>query len=571
MGDDPRLLAAFAARKPALEQALFASPERVKLEHDPGFFPKIQLKSGQMGAFRDLSGPQVPLLKIKPGCLDAPGLDRLYDNFRKDHPRDDQALRAPDWLVVRNPFGTDASEGAFELIERQALMSDPRFQNEFVEIWATVTVDPNEPVRAVPPEPRAAQVPPAGGGSTILVESGVGPQSSQSRAQSNGSAMPAAHQAGAQRARQPTAAEVRQALQQMGHTLQNQVLGQGAFGATFPATHQGQDEVIKLFMNRSGDLEPQSMNGIRSVNQVSELYAAYLVRARDAAWVKPQVIAPSHYIIQSAPGSATPFETVPVDQIKQRVRQAAAAGGSLPCLGLIMARAPGENLGELLAKGAGLPGGQKDAMRLARSGLQSLRSLNARGMVHRDIKPANLNFDPQTGQAHFFDTGMMFKSRKVAADRPGAKGNAVRAQNERRNALPDRFAGTPGYMHPKSGGSVRVGSQQDLHAFALTTLHAAYPQLSIDVLAPDRRQVAVGLTQLMQRLDDLSKRAPDQNVRDQAKQFLEDTQNANAAAHLIKTCLELANDIQPATWANRQFSDGKLQELLNHGALQGLD
>jgi serine/threonine protein kinase len=51
----------------------------------------------------------------------------------------------------------------------------------------------------------------------------------------------------------------------------------------------------------------------------------------------------------------------------------------------------------LLRKGQGLPGGMNDAKRMALSGLQTLKSLNERGLIHRDIKPANTNFDARSG------------------------------------------------------------------------------------------------------------------------------------------------------------------------------
>ena len=537
---DRKLKDAFTDFKPRGFGELLRNPDFVAAERKPTFFTAVH-KDGRFLEFRDLSAAPF-ILEANARAVED---EFLYMDFRDQHPSDKGEFRAPDWLVVRDPQGSDGTPSAFRLVDRQTFTQDPRFAGQTFEVWATFTVDPSRAPSNLPPVqlPKLAQ----------------------------------AHLAQPAKPQTPKD-QALQFMEQQGYAIDRGGLGKGAFGATFLAQKQGRTEVVKLFLDgsryaRAGALKAEVMDGKRDVKKYSDFYATYLAKAGDPARHKPSVIHPSSYIVeQPGGGPDAGFATIPVAEFKQRARQAANAGAPLKCVGLVMDKAPGENLDALLKKGKGLPGGAADARRFALSGLQTLKSLNERGLIHRDIKPANLNFDASTGQVHFFDTGMMFKVRKAAADR-GAWVQQKTADQQRSAELPKLGLGTPGFMHPQMTKDGKVGTQADLHSFALTLMEASFDKLYIDKVHPIKARLntlALSRTGLQKSLMRLTGPSSNEQTRAQAQQFLRDAQNPSTMANLIMRCLEMADthSTPPARWADRNFSNKQLQSLIDHPALK---
>jgi serine/threonine protein kinase len=353
--------------------------------------------------------------------------------------------------------------------------------------------------------------------------------------------------------------------------------GKGGYGTTYLAKQGKNEQIVKLF-TKGNEFDAQPLTGKRDIDQKSELYASYLTKSRDPNWQKPLIIAPSAYIVSQDNDAG--LETIPVKDVKQRVKD---AKGGLSCVGLVMNKAPGTNVNDLSFKP-----GDANSVKMARSGLQTLRALNERGFIHRDIKPENMSYDDQKGELHFFDTGLMFKSRKPATDRPDAKtiakfGHLLMkfvdgADATAEAALPTKIAGTSGYTHPAVAQGDRYGSQADLHSFGISMLQKTYPGLSTFALIPKRGvddeegPKYITASELMPRLEELGKedaRATPAAKAD-ARKFMQDVKNPNSYANFIMDCLNKADttQISAGRWANRTYSNQQLEELMKHSALR---
>jgi serine/threonine protein kinase len=347
----------------------------------------------------------------------------------------------------------------------------------------------------------------------------------------------------------------------------------GGQGTAHFAKFAGKDQVVKLFTTNGANLEPQSFKGERNKETKSEYFASYLGSSTNSEWKKPLVVAPSQYIVRKGEG----FEALSTEQVRARVKAAKRGGDSVVCVGLVMDKAPGTEVKHLPS----MKPGDAASKGLAKSGLQTLRALNERGFIHRDIKPENMSFDPVRKEAHFFDTGMMFKSHKPAAGLLDKGRDAligwVNGVGAGEGNLPIKGLGTNGYVHSRVAQGEPCGSQADLHAFALTLLEKTYPGLKALTLAPNNRpdqdpddpQYISG-DEFLPRLQELSaaNSRTTNDARTDAGRFLDDLKKPNSYAHFINKCLQAANAIKPGQWANRAFSNQKLDDLMNHPALQ---
>jgi serine/threonine protein kinase len=517
----------FKKQRPQFFEKLLRNPAHVALEPNQKFF-SAPLKDGRYVQFRDISAAPF-LMQAASGAMQD---EAIYDEFREQHQSDTEDFRPPDWLLVRDADAQDNTTAAFALVDREQFTTDPNYAGKFFMVWATFTVDPKRALSNMP-----------------VVQMRKPPPSQKDLAI--------------------------QFLEQQGYDIDRKRLGQGAFGAAFTAERNGQTEVLKLFVDsgpgaKGGALKAEVMTGRRELDTYGDFYASYLHKASDPHWEKPLIIHPGSYIVEQPAGGAG-FEAISVADFKQRARLADAAGAGLKCVGLVMQHAPGNNVQTLLQAGRGMPGGLNDAKRMAKSGLRTLKSLNERGLMHRDIKPANMNFDAQAGELHFFDTGLMFKIKKTDADRRRGVSDKD-AQSQRFDQLPIGRMGTSGYMHPTMVAGEQVGTQADLHSFGLTLLQSAYSHLNmatLRTLEPISNEDSISREELEQKLTQLAASGPDSQARDQARQFLQDVRDSSSMANLIMGCMEMA-DTQvhtAAQWANRQFSDERLQVLMNHPSL----
>lgn len=359
---------------------------------------------------------------------------------------------------------------------------------------------------------------------------------------------------------QPPRAQAETFLSAHGYTFApGPRLGAGAFGSTFLAKFQGQDQVVKLFIDdKKNVFKDEVLKGNRHSGKSSELYASYLLRSGSHPnWQAPNLIAPSAYIVRSDRPEG--FESIPVGEIKARARR---ARGGLKCVGLIMAKAPGLGFDAIIAN-RGLSAA--DAARASKSGLQTLRALNDRGFIHRDIKPANMNYDAATGKLHFFDTGALFKTRKS-----GQSGSGWLDKHKRVSELPEPGGGTRAYAEREWHRDKRRSSQGDLHALTLSLLQARFPSLHPSILIQAQTdRPYVDASTLAATMQTLTRHSNPQVQRD-ANAFIADMHNGNSYAHFIATALNIADSRQiPASdWANRQVSNQHLEALMEHPSLQ---
>ena len=365
-----------------------------------------------------------------------------------------------------------------------------------------------------------------------------------------------------------------------------QVLGQGKFGVVKLANvAEGDASFVAKYFTDGKNSKPVKLSLNRDVNQMNEAYAAYLVKTKNEGWQPPKVVAPTHYIV-GRPNlinrNATDFQLVPIAELKATIRENAKRPMSqdLSCYGLVMAKAPGEEVQKQLNDLSTQIGARAQ---MAKSGLESLRSLNQRGFIHRDIKPANMLFDGT--DVSFIDTGLLFKVQKTEADLETTASPIPKRQAELLRALklPTRIAGTPRYLHPDLLTNHAIGTQADLHAFGLVLLNAESPLVfeklysSLFANPLDNKTMPITHQDIRTRIDLLieklegSKKADLVKLYQSAIELKKNINNPNHPGHLAMLCLTTAATTQPGlsavNWANRKFSDRQYQKLLNHPAL----
>ena len=517
-----------------LSLKLFASAglAREFVRGSPTFFRGTVAESGRRAEFRNLSDHPVTL---------APGesfSELGYEDFNRENPNLPDEFKPPTYAFVRRPEASGEEALAFHCVNLNALPDE--FQNTPLQVWATVTegeVDPQA-------KPRAAAI---------------------AQVEANKAVMQPRAPAG-----QRKPADLIAALKdQLGLEQDGQMVGKGGFGAVFPAQYGGGPVMLKLLIQKD-QMKPEIIDGQRAgpdEAKLSEAYAAYLDKSRDAQWQKPNVVTPTHYLVEHDDPAGPRYEAIPAANIKQRARNREDAPDGLKCVGLIMPRAPGDNLSEKLKNG---PLTDAEFRSLAKSGLTTARALNARGWVHRDLKPANMNLDDHG--THVFDTGLGYKFKKTAQQRQQAEGRSVPQRRNGAFMKPPLFRGpqpgTMGYMHPASGTG--IGTQIDLHAWALIFLESRFPALRPGYTIADSDAIGIqgtlGYGELRPTLDQLQRQGGDVAV--QAANFKAEMARDGTAAHFIAECLRYADSISATEWADRQKSDKWLAELQQHPAIR---
>jgi serine/threonine protein kinase len=514
--------------------------------------------SGGKVEFRDLSQCDAHVLVRKGTVI---GEDALYEEFGNLFPRAHQNPAPPRTYLLQERMDGQTT-GPYLLVPREDLIRNPEFSNKAFTVLATLVPAENENS-----DSESVQAPRA------FVAKGLD-QYAVNESQATFAV---------------TSSSKTTTLDDLltAHGLMTGAdLGAGTFGSVkeLGSAVGSPTHVVKYFTQK-GQLKPLDLEAARHRTQMNEGYAAYLATSRDPQWQQPHVIAPSHYIVgfsnPQQPGSHD-LQLIPISELKNAVRSNAHKGGSaLKCYGLIMEKAPGQEITKQLETQLTDPSKRAQA---ARSGLQTLRTLNTRGFVHRDIKPDNLLFDGK--DVSFIDTGMLFKIKKTDADKPnaGAPIDEQTAQQVRLNELPDNRMGTPLYKHKDlTRGTGYIGTQADLHAFGLVVLQMEEPKvldamirmvvskLSANTLAKNDLQADPAV--FRQRLVELighAKSTKNTALLTSAQALQKNIDNPAHLANLGFQCLEKADTDTPeftaARWADRQFSDAQYAQLLNHPA-----
>lgn len=512
---------------------------------NPGFFEATLQNTGQRAHYRDFS--KYPI-HLAPG---AQVMDLDYAEFNRDYPGAPDEFRPPNYALVRNPQAPGDQALDFHCVDLSALPENLR--NSPLEIWGTITetgvLDNMAHVKA---QAMAAAVAKNMGGVPAKAASGLAPQ---------------------QRANSDLTREVVQSLEgQLGLINDGQKVGEGGFGAVFPAQFEGKAVMLKLLIDpRHRDrVKPEKMDGERAGPddcKLSEAYAVYLDKAKDSKWQKPNVLTPTHYVVRHDEPAGPRYEAIAAADIKRRARDRQLAPDGLKCVGIVMPRAPGTNLADKLSQGALT---DAEFRQLARSGLNTARALNTRGWVHRDLKPVNMNLDAQG--AHVFDTGLGYKFKKTPAQR--AEANGLPNRQGRRAVLPPLFRagqpGTPGYLHPAAvARGIAIGTQIDLHAWSMIFMQSRFPALAPGINIAehdDAHRGAISYGELDAALDKVIRNGGPAAA--QAQQFKAERLQPGTASHFISECLRLADQVSPLEWADRANSDKHLADLLSHPAIQ---
>ena len=459
-------------------------------------------------------------------------------------------------VVVGNPI----------LVSRQELLANPAYQGHFFQVLGAITSP--EPV---PDMPELAQP-------VMLIPVTQPDQAPPARVQNH------PHFVTSHSNTSTLDSFLRAQKMEVG-----QALGNGAYGSVKSLSsvdNSSTPQVVKYFVDKRGGLEPQKLSATRSLSTVSEGYAAYLDTSRDKNWVKPNVVTPGHYLVGKPTLQAgySELKLVPARELKQLIRDNAIQGlVELQCFGLIMDEASGLAVVDYMSD---LASDVNKRVTLATSGLNTLRSLNTRGFIHRDIKPANLTFDNE--KLSFIDTGMLFKVKKTAADKQSANQltgpETLQAKQDRIEQLPNKFLGTPAYIHPDLFVKARlIGTQADLHAFGLIILQMESPSVfrairklndqEHDKKNNDKSELAMSPEKYLKRLREVAESTNiDTKVKNSALKLLAKIENPNQLANLGMQCLRKASThgkdgVTAAKWADRKFSDKQYEQLLNHPAL----
>ena len=246
------------------------------------------------------------------------------------------------------------------------------------------------------------------------------------------------------------------------------LLGSGSFGSVHEVSIADQpgfvlkalkkpiDLSLVAFERRNGKLRVGNTRG----PALQESMAVYLQSQKNPQWSSDlKVAAPTHYLIRRNPQAR--LELLTTQQTHALLKTARTQGVVVSCLGQVMEKAPGENLGELI-KTRSLTADDHKA--IARSMITTLKKLAERGFIHRDIKPDNLFYDRASGSVTFIDTGFLYKMPK-----PERGDQFVQTES---------IMGTLNYMSPVMLSGQPYGADVDLHSTAMVLLETAYPDLT---------------------------------------------------------------------------------------------
>ena len=237
-------------------------------------------------------------------------------------------------------------------------------------------------------------------------------------------------------------------------------LNSGSYGTTSLVYFGGKELVLKD-MNRD-DVKPVHRD--RSlIDRNNEATAAFLSTGKNAAILDTvNITQPISFMISTKNEGKDEFRLVNAHTLRALLKfeSEQESPSEVLCHGLVMPKAKGERLTELIAKG--MPPSQQQ--NFCRSMLESIKGLNERGFVHRDIKPDNAFFDETTGTATLIDTGTLFKESKHEN------------RKDRPHYIDGSGMGSLPHMHPRARAGGAHGTETDLFALGVTTMQMAHPK-----------------------------------------------------------------------------------------------
>jgi len=331
-----------------------------------------------------------------------------------------------------------------------------------------------------------------------------------------------------------------------------EALGAGKFGVVWACTIAGDPtpRVMKTLKNG----QPQVLSLARD-SSVNEAKAAYLTSSKSPDYARQVNVAQPDFYLVEIGGR---HRMVGPEALRKLIKS--SPRGAVKSHATVLPRAAGQEITELSGSLSPVQNRQ-----VARGILQSVSTLNQRGLVHCDIKPDNAFFDPDSGKTTLIDTGLL---QKLSKNKPNAQ-------------YLTNVAGTPMYLHPRVAAGKPYGTEADLHSTAVMMLEMQHPQSTFDeVFGPIStavRELAEGKNEsgvervdrdfINRRIDAAMKNhsrfsSAHKNLRNM-KQAINDPATLSGFA---MRCLDYAN--RPASeWARRGISQQWYGELLADPAL----
>ena len=236
-------------------------------------------------------------------------------------------------------------------------------------------------------------------------------------------------------------------------------LGGGGFGEVWKGEYEGEECVVKLMV-------PGQMTRERLPGRLNEAMAMYLVSNKEEYkdYSKDvHIVPPSHYLITVVKDGQRQDDRLVEPKVLREILK--DNDSTVVCLGLIMKKAPGEDVSRLMRNGQLTEESEKK--QFIKGMLESIKGLNERGFVHHDLKPGNTFFDKKDdktpGTTTLIDTGMLFKMPK---DR----------DTEEHPQYIGGHGGTQLYMHPRAINGQKHGTETDLYAVGVMALEVDHPK-----------------------------------------------------------------------------------------------
>ncbi len=318
----------------------------------------------------------------------------------------------------------------------------------------------------------------------------------------------------------------------------NPELGQGTFGIVKVIQMEGNPDSLVMKTFKADEATPLTLQRGLAGN---EAMAAYLTSKKDPEYGKGlKVVQPEYFLVYSGD------RFLMVDPLGLRALIKASPANQIKCHGLVMKRAPGEEV-EKQARQLTL----EQKKKIVKGTLEAIRQLNQRGFTHRDIKPANTFFDPRTNDVSLIDTGMLNKATKSDPSSRQMTG----------------LAGSPGFMHPRVMTGKPYGTEADLYSATMMGLDLAYPSISkeiqqkfvVPVMQKIRKEESIAqvdrffdkasmMKYLDQRISDakvLNARKPGTVDEAGLKAFKAELDNPGSFASYLMDCIELATAEAP--------------------------
>lgn len=314
-------------------------------------------------------------------------------------------------------------------------------------------------------------------------------------------------------------------------------LGQGTFGIVKQIQMEGSAEALVIKTFKADEATTLTLQRGHTGN---EAMAAYLTSKRDPDYGrKINVVQPEYFLISSG------GRFLMVDPLGLRALIKASPANQIKCHGLVMKKAPGEEVAKQ-EKHLTL----EHKKQVFKGTLDAIRQLNNRGFTHRDIKPANTFFDPQTAKVSLIDTGMLNKATKSD---PASRQMTARA-------------GSPAFMHPRVMTGKPYGTEADLYSAAMMALDLIYPSVKNEAwkfAAPIYKKIREGefvnpqdrffdKVSLITRIEttlaeatELNRKRPGAVDEVALNSFLTELKDPNSFASYLVDCFEMATAEPP--------------------------